>query len=314
MKLFISHASEDKAAFVRPLAEALRRKFEVWYDEYELMLGDSLLQKINEGLAACNYGVVILSPSFFGKKWPRAELDGLFALESTTHKIILPIWKEVSLEDVTGFSPILAGRFAANASEGIERVVREICKAVQVSNRTRVISASDVLVQKMKLVDQTLKERQITEQLSSSEEGVGLVRAGFDFFCSMTESLIAEAQKTSEVLKFHVTRSPMQPFGPMITIRTVCQLGMDVQLVHLGGNYTHGAELQVLVYKRQPQRFGIQGKADVIRDLKFAPTFRLPKEAIWLETGSKRTYGSEELASYLLDGLVKEVQTRGRTG
>jgi hypothetical protein len=63
MRLFISHASEDKD-FVRPLAEALRPDFEVWYDEYKLTLGDSLLAKIDEGLASCDYGVVVLSPSF----------------------------------------------------------------------------------------------------------------------------------------------------------------------------------------------------------------------------------------------------------
>lgn len=91
MKLFLSHASEDKDDFVRPLAEVLRRNYEVWYDEYELTLGDSLLQKINQGLAACDFGIVVLSHAFFSKKWPQAELDGLFALETTTRKLILPI-------------------------------------------------------------------------------------------------------------------------------------------------------------------------------------------------------------------------------
>jgi hypothetical protein len=44
--LFISHASEDRD-FVRPLAEALCQEYDVWYSEYELTLGDSLLQKID---------------------------------------------------------------------------------------------------------------------------------------------------------------------------------------------------------------------------------------------------------------------------
>jgi len=72
MRVFISHATEDKTDFVRPLAEALRQHFSVWYDEYELTIGDSLLKKINEGLASSDYGVVILSPSFFQKKWPQS--------------------------------------------------------------------------------------------------------------------------------------------------------------------------------------------------------------------------------------------------
>jgi hypothetical protein len=49
--LFICHASEDKASFVRPLAEALRRqRVEVWYDEFTLRLGDSIRRALDKGL------------------------------------------------------------------------------------------------------------------------------------------------------------------------------------------------------------------------------------------------------------------------
>ena len=49
--LFISHASEDKESFVRPLASALvAEDVRVWFDEFELQIGDSLRQKIDEGL------------------------------------------------------------------------------------------------------------------------------------------------------------------------------------------------------------------------------------------------------------------------
>jgi len=146
MRIFISHASEDKADFVRPLAEALQQHFEVWYDEYELTIGDCLFKKINEGLASCDYGVVILSKSFFQKKWPQAELDGLFTLEGTTRKMILPVWKDVSVDDVKRFSPILAGRLGANASEGVEKVLNELRRAIEVSIRTREISAMDSVI------------------------------------------------------------------------------------------------------------------------------------------------------------------------
>lgn len=189
MRIFICHATEDKADFVRPLAQALKQHFEVWYDEYELTLGDSLLKKINEGLASCNYGAVVLSNSFFLKKWPQAELDGLFALEGTTRKMILPIWKGVTVEDVKKFSPILAGRLGANASEGVEKVVSEIRRAIEVSNRTREISATDSVIQKARQLDQTLQERSNHERLSrSSEEGVAIVNAGFANLCTAMQS------------------------------------------------------------------------------------------------------------------------------
>lgn len=126
IKVFISHASEDKDDFARPLADQLSKNFDVWFDEQSLNLGDSLLQKIQEGLIQSDYGIVILSPYFFMKKWPQAELDGLFALETQSKKRILPIWKDLEFDDVLNFSPIMAGRLAINASIGIEGVVEAI--------------------------------------------------------------------------------------------------------------------------------------------------------------------------------------------
>ena len=50
--VFISHASEDKPTVVEPLAKALMQAgLVVWYDRFELKLGDSLRRKIDEGLA-----------------------------------------------------------------------------------------------------------------------------------------------------------------------------------------------------------------------------------------------------------------------
>lgn len=54
--VFISHASEDKDAVVRPLAHALREGgLSVWYDEFELKLGDSLRRSTREAAAAGTY-------------------------------------------------------------------------------------------------------------------------------------------------------------------------------------------------------------------------------------------------------------------
>jgi hypothetical protein len=83
---FISHASEDKTSLVRPLAKALGAMgFRIWYDEFELRVGDSLRQSIDRGLVNSRYGVVVLSPSFFAKNWPQYELNGLTAPELEGH-------------------------------------------------------------------------------------------------------------------------------------------------------------------------------------------------------------------------------------
>lgn len=114
---FISHASEDKDDIVRDLAEALRNNgFEVWYDEFELKIGDSLRKKIDYGLSNANYGIVIISPSFVKKNWTEYELNGMVAREMNGHKVILPIWHKITKDEVLRFSPSLADKLALNTS------------------------------------------------------------------------------------------------------------------------------------------------------------------------------------------------------
>lgn len=115
--LFISHAWEDKDAFVRPLNEALTKLgILVWYDETTLTLGDSLRQSIDKGLANSRFGVVVLSTAFFVKNWPQYELNGLVAREMNGVKVILPIWHKVSKDEVLSYSPTLADKLSLNSS------------------------------------------------------------------------------------------------------------------------------------------------------------------------------------------------------
>jgi hypothetical protein len=131
--LFICHASEDKLEIAEPLADALTELgYKVWYDKYTLKLGDSLRREIDKGLAACEYGVVILSNSFFEKEWPIRELDGLVALETGDgKKRILPVWHNISAEDIRGFSPTLSDRLGVSTSRGMQYVVSAIVDAIQ---------------------------------------------------------------------------------------------------------------------------------------------------------------------------------------
>jgi len=117
---FISHASEDKAAVALPLAEELRRAgFRVWLDVLELKIGDNLHAKIDQGLARSAFGIVVLSNTFFEKRWAVTELGALFALEEPGKVRILPIWHGVNETFVARHSPFLASRIAISTDTGI---------------------------------------------------------------------------------------------------------------------------------------------------------------------------------------------------
>lgn len=125
---FISHATEDKDDFVRPLAEILREYgFRVWYDEFELEIGDSLRESIDKGLVNSRYGIVVLSPKFLDKDWTKYELNSLVAKEVEGVKVILPIWHNVTKDQILRYSPMLADKLAySTESMTLDQIAKKL--------------------------------------------------------------------------------------------------------------------------------------------------------------------------------------------
>ena len=135
--MFISHAAEDKDAIVRRLANSLvSLELRVWYDEFTLRIGDSIRRKIDAGLARSRFGVVVISPAFLKKNWPQYELDGLVTREMNGDQMILPLWHQVTKEEVISYSPSLADKVARNTSDfTVEEIAEEIADVIKASPR-----------------------------------------------------------------------------------------------------------------------------------------------------------------------------------
>lgn len=130
--VFISHASEDKEDVVRPLANALKEKgVSVWYDEFELKIGDSLRRKIDQGLSKSRFGVVVISRSFIKKGWTNYELDGMMTKTISGQQTLLPIWHDITKQEVIDYSPSLADKVARNTSqETVKEIAEEIAEMI----------------------------------------------------------------------------------------------------------------------------------------------------------------------------------------
>lgn len=129
---FISHASEDKVEFVRPLADRLTESgIRIWYDEHELQVGDNLREAIERGLAHSAYGIVIFSHQFFAKRWPKRELDGLLTMEKNERKVILPVRFKLTQDEMEKYAPMLADRIAARSEDGMDAVVQRLMKVIR---------------------------------------------------------------------------------------------------------------------------------------------------------------------------------------
>ena len=92
-KVFLSHASEDKQRFVIPFATALRAKgIDVWLDKWEILPGDSLVDKLfEEGLKEAQAILIVVSAVSVDKPWVRQELNTAIVNRITRQTKIIPI-------------------------------------------------------------------------------------------------------------------------------------------------------------------------------------------------------------------------------
>jgi hypothetical protein len=130
--VFISHASEDKDEVVRPLVKALKDKgLEVWFDELTLKIGDSLRQNIDRGISSSRVALVVLSPSFLSKGWTNHELDGIVTRSVSGEQILLPIWHNLTKQEVMDFSPSIADKVArSTATHTVVEIAVEIAELI----------------------------------------------------------------------------------------------------------------------------------------------------------------------------------------
>lgn len=94
--IFLSHTSADKS-FVRELKTQLEMHGvkDVWLDEAEIQIGDSLTKKIEEGLTRTKYIGVVLSPRSIKSSWVERELQIAINREiGTGEVVVLPLLYE----------------------------------------------------------------------------------------------------------------------------------------------------------------------------------------------------------------------------
>ena len=131
--IFISHASEDKENFVRPLAlKLINCGCKVWYDEFTLKIGDSLTNQINKGLKDSKFGLIIISKNFFKKKWTNYELCSLNIKQINSKKVILPILHQYTYKELLKNNLALADSLYCDTKDkSIDDIVLKI---IEVTN------------------------------------------------------------------------------------------------------------------------------------------------------------------------------------
>lgn len=90
-QVFICHSSEDKR-YARRLATILASNgVKVWIDEAEIKIGDSLIEKLENGILSSNNLIIVLTPQSVNSKWCKEELRMALAMQIGGEKLkVLP--------------------------------------------------------------------------------------------------------------------------------------------------------------------------------------------------------------------------------
>lgn len=134
--VFLSHSSLDKETFVTELSEKLSEKgLNVFEDVKVFKIGQSQTDMMNMGILNSRFVVVFLSPNFIKSGWSDYEFKSFLNREINEKRIIiLPIWHNVSVEEVRQYNPYLVDKFALSTNKfNIDEIVEHIFDVVSMS-------------------------------------------------------------------------------------------------------------------------------------------------------------------------------------
>jgi len=127
---FLSHSSGDSSVAQRLATDLRSQGIDAWLDKWEIRPGDSLRQKIDEGIEKASFFLVLLTPQSLKSKWVRVELDAAMVKRIQGTCRLIPILLGIQEEQLP---PTLRGIVwirLDNYEEGVRQLI-EVCHGVE---------------------------------------------------------------------------------------------------------------------------------------------------------------------------------------
>ncbi len=163
MRVFISHSSNDKPAVLKLNQELRDRGFETWMDQFEILPGDNIVEKIDEGLEKSDAGIIVLSKNIDGSPWIKTELNYLIYACIKESKRLIP----VELEE-GGFIPPLIRPLAKCGIHDIDAITMALRQETPDPSFTGPASLDSILIRLMRNEDHSI---QITASIGGKTYG-----------------------------------------------------------------------------------------------------------------------------------------------
>lgn len=148
--VFLSHSSKDKDIARRIASRLANHNIDVWFDEWEIRIGESITQKIEKGLKDSDFVAVVLTKHSVESKWVEKEWQSQIGEEADSGKVkILPIWA-----GICNIPYLLKDKRYANLvndfDAGINELISTINSYTQEIKMQETFKGVDILKQKLK--------------------------------------------------------------------------------------------------------------------------------------------------------------------
>lgn len=195
-KIFISYSYQDNE-FVLWLQDRLKDlDIEFWYDQAEISIGESIKERINEGLNSSNAFILILSHSSKNSDWVRYEMNSALLLNAIKKGIsILPIKIDDS-EVPSDLSGYLYADFSTDRENGLEVLKKALVQSPKVDYEFQDWSSFDGRTFEDLIFDFLLHEGFKVQRTPPTRDG------GYDFI-AYSENVFGKAEKIIIESKFY---------------------------------------------------------------------------------------------------------------
>lgn len=123
-KVFLSYSFEDSKVAEKLAHSLIAAGIDTWWAEWEIGSGDSLRQKIDEGLGSCTHFLVLLTPEAIEKPWVKLEMDAGLVRRITGQAKFIPIRHDLS---TSSLPPLLSGMLSPELDEtNFDAAVRDL--------------------------------------------------------------------------------------------------------------------------------------------------------------------------------------------
>ena len=142
--VFLSYTHEDRDLAERIATQMTRLGINTWWDEWEIRAGDSIVQKISDGLDGCTHFTVLLTQRSIDRPWVKAEMDAAFVRQLTDRVKFIPLRCDLPAGQLP---PLLSGLHSPEITDAsLTKTVAQLANDIfRVTKRPAIGSAPTML-------------------------------------------------------------------------------------------------------------------------------------------------------------------------